>query len=269
MDRLDALRPLAHTGDDRCRPCTVVNVAIVAIAALLLGRRRRGAGLAVAAVGLLVVWLRGYVVPFTPRFAPALVAASPVPDEWFGHERAPAPGPTEGLGDDVDGEELLKRLVEAGVLTADGEAVDLAPDFAAAWEAEMERLAALSTEALADATFDVARAADASVVDGTRREWIVLGDGSGDVDAQTWLSRPVAVAETAAATTLAGWLSDPTIRRAAAGPLRVFLSECPDCGTALVESSTMACCGGTTTPREEPDDVLACPDCDARLHTFE
>ncbi|PSQ12345.1 hypothetical protein BRC93_02295 [Halobacteriales archaeon QS_5_70_15] len=53
---------------------------------------------------------------------------------------------------------------------------------------------------------------------------------------------------------------------AAAAALRTFLETCPDCGAALEETTTAAaCCGG---PKEEPADVLYCPDCDARLFTF-
>jgi len=139
MSVLGALRRPGRTGANRCWLCTVVNVLVVALLAAVLGRRRRGLGLGVAAVGALLVSLRGYVVPYIPAFAPKLVAASPLPDGVF-HTEPPTPGiertETEagdnGLGDpgDADGEQLLETLVEAGALTVDGDAIDLDPAFA-------------------------------------------------------------------------------------------------------------------------------------------
>jgi hypothetical protein len=269
---IDAVRRPEHTGDRRCWPCTVVNLVVVAVAAALLGRRRRAAGLLAAALGVGLIALRGYVVPYTPAFAPRLVAASPLPDEWFhGTDPEGARGATTGLGgdDSVDGDALLETLVAAGVLTMDGETVDLDPDFATAWDEAAGRLAGLDTERLADATFEVAHAAEASVYRDGDDEWVVLSDGSGSYEGKTWLSRPVAVAETAAVHALGDWLDDPTTRRAAAGPLRMFLDACPDCGTALREESAASCCGGYTNPTEQPPRVLACPSCDVRLYTFD
>lgn len=272
MTRFALLREPDHTGENRCWPCTVVNLILVAAGALVVGRRRRVLAVLVAALGTLLIWTRGYVVPYTPQFAPRLVAASPIPDEWFDHGNAP-PAPAQasssGIAGDVDGEALLETLRANGVLVADGELVDLDPSFRDAWETEMATLAGRSTDDLAEAVFDVAHAASVSVTEGSERQWIRLGDGSGNVMTETWLSRPVAVAETAAVRALAEWLDDPATRRAAAGPLRMFLTDCPDCGEPLVESTTMNCCGGTTPDRSEPADVLACPACDARVHTFE
>ena len=280
MSSLEALRRPDHTGDRRCWPCTVVNVAIVVVVAAVLGRRRRALGLAVAALGAALVYLRGYVVPYTPTVAPNLVAASPLPDAWFhtettppGIEREEGEAGDEGLGgaEAVDGEQVLETLLAGGALTVDGDAVDLDPDFAEAWHEEMHLLADLDTEALADATFDVAHASEMSVFDGDGdpHEWVVLSDGRESFEGRTWLSRPVAIAETAAVRALEAYLDDEGTRRAAAGPLRMFLTECPDCGADLREKSAASCCGGYTGPTDEPATVLACLDCNLRLYTFE
>lgn len=280
MSSLDAFRRPEHTGDRRCWPCTVVNVAIIVVVAAMVGRRRRALGVALAALGAGLVYLRGYAVPYTPTFAPKLVAASPLPDAWF-HTEAPTPGlereggesGDEGLGgtEDLDGEQLLETLLAGGALTVDGEAVDLEPAFAETWHEEMAALADLDTEALADETFEVAHAREVSVYDGDGdpHEWVVLSDGSGSFQGRTWLSRPVAIAETAAVRALEDSLDDAGTRRAAAGPLRMFLQECPDCGTGLREESAASCCGGYTGPKTEPATVLACPECNLRLYTFD
>lgn len=328
---VELLRRPEHTGERRCWPCTVANAVIVAVLAVAVARRRRLAALPVLLVGAALIHLRGYVVPGTPRFAPRLVAALPLPYDPFDHE-VPGRGPPnraldepnadestngaeegatgsasdprdlgdrglgdrgpgdhergrggepegaplstsepDGLGDAVepDGEAVLSALVEAGVVGVDGEQV--APDsaFRRDWEAEMADLAALDTAALAEAVHEVAHAAESEVVRDRGGEWIVLGDGSGGFAGNAWLSRPVAVAEAGAVGALSGWGLDRSTRLAAAGALRTFLEACPDCGATLEETTTAACCGGHTNPREEPADVLFCPACDVRLFTFD
>lgn len=286
-----------HTGERRCWPCTVANAVLVLGAALAVARRRRLAALPVLLVGTALVYLRGYVLPGTPWFAPRLVAPLPLPYDPFDHDvpgREPpgeaiaepgtgtepgedgrtgegTPSPVsepDALGDAAEpgGEEVLSALVESGVVVVDRERVAPDPGFREEWEAETADLAELDTEALADAVHEVARADEADAVSGERGEWVVLGDGSVGIAGRTWLSRPIAVAEAGAVRALEDRGLDRPTRLAAAGALRTFLETCPDCGAALEETTTAAaCCGG---PKEEPADVLYCPDCDARLFTF-
>lgn len=301
MSSLDAVRRPEHTGDLRCWPCTVVNLLVVAALALVLGRRRKGLGLAVAALGVTLVYLRGYVVPYTPTFAPKLVAASPLPDEWFHEGSETVTPPVDALaeatadagdgaddtqaldpdadrdaetglaGEEPDGEELLATLVEVGAVTLDGEDVRLDAEFETAWYDEMAALADLDTEALTDEVLSVAHAKDGFVFDGEMddHEWVVLTDGSGNFQGRTWLSRPVAIAEAAAVRALEAYMEDPATQRAAAGPLRMFLQTCPDCETTLQEESAASCCGGYNGEAAVPPTVLACPDCRQRLYTFD
>ncbi len=49
----------------------------------------------------------------------------------------------------------------------------------------------------------------------------------------------------------------------------MFLDSCPVCGSELVESSSVSCCGGHLGPRQDPDETLVCPTCEQRLYTFE
>lgn len=74
------LRRPEYTGENRCLPCTVLNVALGVIAAAVVNRRdRRGAAVTlIAAIG--VIYLRGYLVPGTPtltqRYLPDEVLAA-------------------------------------------------------------------------------------------------------------------------------------------------------------------------------------------------
>jgi hypothetical protein len=314
---IDRLRRSEHTGERRCWPCTVVNAVLLTIAVVALRRRSRALAIPAALLGAGAIWLRGYLVPGTPRWAPELVAALPVPYDPFDHgdgyapdpsasgvasgsapaaatatagdgvatvetesgeteptgvagdgDDRPAPDAPDSLSAEPDPEALLDRLAAAGVLATDGEDLVLDAGFEADWHDRMAELAALDTEALSRVTFEAAHAADHEVYEDDHGEWIILDDGRGGVKGRTWLPRPVAIAEAAAVETLEGRVEDRDTRLAAAGPLRMFLETCPDCGDDLGFTTSQECCGGGTDPRSEPDDVLACPSCRVRLYTF-
>jgi hypothetical protein len=77
---LERLRQPEHTGENRCLPCTLANVAVAVVVSVLVGRRRRALGLAVLALSLAAISLRGYLVPGTPaltaRYLPESVRRS-------------------------------------------------------------------------------------------------------------------------------------------------------------------------------------------------
>lgn len=271
------------TGENRCWPCTVLNALLVAACCLALGRRRRGLAVLAAAVGAAAIYARGYVVPYTPRFAPRLAAALGVQS---GHR-----GPPEGVkgnegsllaatgrdGEEEAGEELFGTLLGAGVLDTDGGAVVLSRAVEERWEREMATLRELDDGSLAAAALDASAATDAwSATDGPwgpmgpdERRYVVLSVGADSAVGETWLSRPVAIAETAAVRALDGAVGDAGTRRAAASAMRVFLETCPDCTTPLRETTTAACCGGSMGSSTRPHEVLACPECDVSLHQFD
>ncbi|UPW00348.1 hypothetical protein M0R88_17790 [Halorussus gelatinilyticus] len=326
MDSLyDRLRDPSHTGDRRCWPCTAVNAALLVAAAAVVARRRsRALAALLGAVGAAAIALRGYLVPYTPRFAPKLVSSlpgdlfdhgDPAPDrasrtlgasdasdapdaadtsdapddpDAGGESEAPdeskpsesAPDASGSLGDETDadaGEAVLSALLERGVVVTDDESVALDEAFREAWRAEMETLRARDDDGLAAALREVGP--EGAVVDvvesgnwtGDDDRWFVVSDGSGDPAAESWLTWPVAVAETAAVRALAAETDLDASRRAqAAGPLRTLLRACPVCDGPVEETTEVDCCGGPGgTQPDAPDDVLACANCDARLYTFE
>ncbi|ELZ27434.1 hypothetical protein C475_05930 [Halosimplex carlsbadense 2-9-1] len=105
------LRRPEYTGENRCLPCTVLNVGIASVGATLLGAWFVAAGYSTAAVGvstgvlavsLAAIWLRGYLVPGTPaltkRYLPASVLAA------FGKTPEASPeGIAAGVGDGAGG----------------------------------------------------------------------------------------------------------------------------------------------------------------------
>lgn len=265
-----AIRRPEYTGENRCLACTLVNVVLLGAACLLVGLVHPAAALVAAAVGGALVWYRGYLVPYTPRFAPRLVAWLPVVEFGPRHGHASLdPGVRSGTGrSEEDATLVLEALVEAGVIQADGDGLVLADDFRERWNEEVDQLAALEPDGLARAALDASTVAESSeAVEGSDESFVVLSDGAGNV---SWLPRPVAVAETAAARALAHADVPPERRDLAAHATCAFIERCPVCDGEVVEASADSCCGGTVpSPTVEPPRVLACTACDVSFFTLE
>ena len=118
--QIDQFRNPEYTGENRCVPCTITNVALAAGVALALATLSVPLGAAAFVVALVVVALRGYLVPGTPAFARRYFP------EWL----LAVVDKTDPPASSVD---AAGTLVEAGVLI-DGDAdIELSPTFAEAW----------------------------------------------------------------------------------------------------------------------------------------
>lgn len=292
-DSLAGLRRDEYTGANRCWPCTVLNTALLAAATAVLGWATTPFAGAVAAVaGLAAIWLRGYLVPYTPRITGRLLPL--LPGDRFGHAAPPsAPTATDGAGreqsapeatpavssdgvsagrtDAASGTDVVEALLAADVLAVDGEALALDPGFRDAWRATIADSSEADPDAFADAlTAAIPWVADAGVVTDGGRQWIRLTDADDRLVAETWLSPPAAAADLTAVRTLADRTDLPPDRRTlAAPPLRQFLERCPRCDAELDVSSPRACCGSPRYVAEGVEAVLACPDCDELVTVFE
>lgn len=256
----------APFGGNRCVPCLLVNGALLLGASALVATASPVAGVAVAVLGAVVIARNGYLVPYTPRFAPRLVGV--LPWDPFHTDR---PADAAGYRDPEDGERLLAALSRAGVLEADGERVSLDEGFESEWTERMRSLRTRPTERVADrlgAVVPGATDADVSTVNGNA--YVVLSDGSDAVDGESWLSPPVAIAETAANELLRD-ASLGSVRPAdAAQLLPMFLETCPACGSEVDEAPAGGCCGPPETgPDGRPLTALVCETCSVQLYTYE
>lgn len=219
MGAVESLKQPEYTGENRCTPCTVVNVGIAAVAAIVataFGRPFIGTAILVAALG--AIYFRGYLVPGTPeltkRYLPAsvlrLFGKEPVSDRTFGSIDA-------GAGTET-------QLVAAGALT-DAETPELTDSFAAAWASSLDD----QREGIDEGelrtllgTDDVSKHADTgAVVDGTQ--------------SVRWISSAAMAADVAAGRVLAervdGWAAiEPSDRVELLRALRLFVRNCPACG---------------------------------------
>ncbi|MFC5277491.1 hypothetical protein ACFPM1_01725 [Halorubrum rubrum] len=252
-----------YTGENRCLPCTAVNVAVALAAGAVVGTGvTPAAGAAVVVVSFVAIWLRGYLVPGTPeltkRYLPKRVLA------LFG--KAPTSTAEPSTTDAIDPESYL---LSAGVLveTEDGTDLRYAPWFASAWRTRLED---------ARETDDVAAVTRLAAVYGPDEDLVVEERGNAvfaAVDGERvghWVSRAAFRADVAADHVLrdaeGDWieLSQPA-RSTVLGALRLFVEECPTCGgdVAMGEEVVASCC---TTH----DVVVArCGGCDARLLEIE
>jgi hypothetical protein len=245
------LRRPEYTGENRCLPCTAVNLVLAGLATAGIATVSAPAalGFGVLAVGCIAV--RGYLLPGTPtltsRYLPARVL------EWFGKHEPVNPN---GEAFDVTG-----FLAAAGVLETDEPDLALSAAFEAAlgdavFELEDDRAVRLATGRLLDVAPD-----RLSFVEGD--PWTVNVDESA---VGRWESRAAFATDLAAARLLADrapdWpaLTDSQRGRALAA-VRACLDFCPVCtgDVELGAERVSTCC-------QEYDVVVAdCQDCGARL----
>jgi hypothetical protein len=258
---IESVRRPEYTGENRCVPCTVTNVAIALVASAVLGLLWPPAGLALLAASLASIYLRGYLVPGTPeltkRYLPDRVLRLFDKDP---RERLPADG------DDVEAAELdAEAVLRAAGAIVDDDARDdvvLTPEFERAWFGRMDALDHTRTDAdeLAD-LLDVD--ADRLVLDRRGDAVVAYLD---DRWIGQWESRAAFVADLAGARELEArypaWSDLPLSHRSEVlGGLRLCLDRCPVCGGDVVvhQDVVESCCRSV--------DVVAatCESCDARL----
>lgn len=262
---LGRVRRESYTGSNRCWPCTVLNAGLVVVVTSTVGILLSPlvGGLTFLA-GVATVWLRGYLVPYTPWLTSRVfgsLAGTPVT-----HKTASDTAETVAAAgtDTADESGVAGTLLTAGVLVADGEELSLAPAFRDAWRAAIEANRPSDLDTLAGEMQDaIPWVADASVVTDDGRNWIRLTDEGDNVKNETWMAPPAAVADLTAVRTLDARteLTDDQ-RTLAAPPLRQFLERCPTCEDWLEVRSPRACCGSPRYVAEGIEDVLSCPTCD-------
>ncbi|SFR60845.1 hypothetical protein [Halogeometricum limi] len=270
MSLLETIRRPDYTGSQRCWPCTAVNAALLVLLAGVLLLFSPFLAVVTLVGGATLVYLRGYVVPGTPDFAPELVSRLGLAFlfEHTGTDTEDARRSDElgDAGDDdaPDGEAVLYALFEAGVLEDDETgALFLADSFWSAWADEMATLRAADDETVAEATADVA---PFDAEGGTGYGGITVDGGTHSI----WLSRAHAVSDAAAMRTMDAFDVPESMRAPATEPLRMFLETCPLCGGDTEETTVSGCCGGTASIYDSPtDEVLACADCGEILYVYE
>jgi hypothetical protein len=261
---VEEFRRPEYTGENRCVPCTVANVAIAVVVSTAVGVVAAPLGLLLFAVSLAAIYLRGYLVPGTPeltkRYFPDWLLAKFDKDPRM--DRPASERDAEPEPDALDAERVLRN---AGAIVVDDRRDDvvLDPAFERSWFERMDRLD--------DTRTDVDELAELLEIDDPDRlglEW--HGDAVvaylDDRWIGQWESRAAFVADLAGARELDarydGWSAMSLAHRSEVlGGLRLCLDRCPACGGAVTihQDVVESCC--------RSKDVVAatCERCDARL----
>ena len=261
----ETVRQPEYTGENRCLPCTAVNVLIAGIVSAVIGLASIPLMIGSFLAFLGVIYLRGYLVPGTPeltkRYLPERVL------RLFGKSTMDDSS-AEAIGSEgqVDVEAVL---ADAGVVIdcPDDDDLCLEPGFHDAWIDRIDRTRQETAVDDVTAVFDVPAADTVLTIENHNGAFVVESEG---LPIGQWESRAAFIADVAAGYELqqqyAEWNSLGNAERTRVlASLRVFLERCPICdgtldlGTETVES----CCSSHDVV------ALACADCDARLFEFD
>jgi len=260
---LGRLRQPEYTGDNRCYPCTIVNISLAGVLAAVLGALG-SLVLALAAFGALLalIYLRGYLVPGTPavtkRYLPPWVLESFGKQVATGGALADDGGPV-----DIDVEAVLIR---AGLLVECEDGEDLCPEpaFETAWIDQMETLADDEPRQLEVASGLLERTPDGlGLAERGHGETVHL---VADEELARWPSRSALLADLAATVELADRLENwqrysPQQRAALVAALRLFVETCPNCsGPVVAEEDVRESCCST-----HEYVVVSCGDCETEV----
>ncbi len=274
---LDRLRQPEYTGDNRCVPCTAVNLAIAVVLTAGVAVLSPIAAPIVLGLSLAAIYFRGYLVPGTPtltkRYAPDWLLArfDKVPehggpaletDPEAGVENDAATAEPEPV-EPVDPEAyFLDHELVTPCLTDDGEE-DLCLDDAldSAWRQEMDALRTGDRDEQIAAFLDTEP--DAVTVTQSTDRAVARVDGR--VAAQ-WESDAALIADLAGSRVLSQhlpeWDERPIEQRSQlASGLRAFVESCPSCsGPISIDMETVeSCC------RSHEVYAITCEECAARV----
>ncbi|MGQ3330944.1 hypothetical protein [Halorubrum sp. FL23] len=268
---VEELRQPEYTGENRCEACTAANVTIAGVLGVILSRRSKFAGVMVVGISLSLIYVRGYLIPGTPkltkRYMPApilrLFGKDPEADvrsglspnggsELTDSSGGVAESPTEGSdteGEDLDTLSPEEYFLSVGVIEeCDGEDdLCIEETFESEWTEEMTMLN--------NGPFSAEDAAIAMGLDGENREFTIREDNQAHQlkrDQQVigqWPSRAALIADVGASRVLESWDThwteyEPTEKGELLNALRLFLDACPTTEGEIVfkEETVESCC---------------------------
>jgi hypothetical protein len=258
---LSSLRQSKYTGENRCLPCTIVNIALAALASALFTVASTVLGAGTFVVSLLIIYLRGYLVPGTPtltkRYLPDRVL------RWF--EKEPAPEPTSEVTT-IDPERVLLDA-QAVSLCENGTDLCLTDDFHANWREKVHTVREQGNPTEEDLRDVLGAYSDQISFEAYGEAILARADDEG---VGQWPSSAALITDVAAADMFKEWAPDwstmpPAGRARVLASLRIFVETCQKCDEPIRvgQESVESCCRSY--------DVLlsACKECDAALFEME
>lgn len=263
---LGRFRRPEYTGENRCVPCTILNVVIALAASVLLSVVWLPVGVAAFAASLAVIYLRGYLVPGTPALTKRYLPAS-VLEAFHGRTVADEVEADDGW----DAVEKRRRtvenavdpeafLLEADAVADDGDDLVLTPAFR---DEIRDCVASFHETGVDGETIADLFRADPAAIEPLDRDHPAV---EFDARIRQWPSEAAYFADLGTHQALAArtdrWASIPLEQRLdILRALRSFLDACPHCDGPITydERVVESCCS--------TGEVLTftCEDCEARL----
>ncbi|MFB6102281.1 MAG: hypothetical protein ABEJ73_06905 [Haloplanus sp.] len=256
---VSSLRQPEYTGENRCIPCTIVNLVIAVVVSGLVAVVSPPVAAILFAASVAAIYLRGYLVPGTPTLTKRYLPESVL--KLFDKHETPDP---PSIGDDADIESFLLE-VDAVEECREGTDLCLTDGFREAWYDRIEHLRDRD-----DIDEGVAALFEGLDIDPDRVRVESYGDAYEAYIDETrvgqWESRAAYLDDLAAEAELRerhpGWHRlGFDARTEVLGSLRLWLERCPSCGgpVTLGEETVESCCRSI--------DVIAatCESCGARV----
>ncbi|NGM69759.1 hypothetical protein G6M89_12190 [Natronolimnobius sp. AArcel1] len=265
---LERVKQPEYTGDNRCLPCTVGNLAFAVILGVAIWPFAPLLAPVVVVASVLLIYLRGYLVPGTPELTKQYLPESVA--KRFDHQLEPTTD-TEGDAqwDTIEKLEYERRnAVDPEEFLLDAGVIELTPDetnvqFSEAFETAVvdavsqDRSTDVDSSRLAD-LFDV----EPAVIEVKDRSYPTI---SIDGRIRKWPTDAALAVELAAHAALHDrtdeWMDVPLEQRLSIlESLRTFVSQCPFCSAAIVlnTDTVESCC------RAYDVATLECDGCDRR-----
>lgn len=271
---IEHIRQPEYIGDNRCEPCTILNLVLTAIFGTVIARRSRIGGYVTLVLGVGLVYLRGYIVPGTPvltqRYFPdsilRMFGKSPeikIQSGLHSGEASQESNQSTEPNEETEVNEMSNSRIQedsatidpgtflrsAGIIEPCQEADDLCLNqrFEREWTRNMSDV----TDSDVDGD-DIAGALKIDVT-GSKYE-IEKYDDARVLVAENgtlgqWPSHDALIADVAAARILDDWVEEwnefsPGIKGEILNSLRLFLEECPTTGGKIVteHETVKSCC---------------------------
>lgn len=250
-----------HTGENRCKPCTILNIVLAGLFSFVAARKSRIGGYVMLVVSLELIYLRGYLVPGTPTLTKRYLSAEVL--RWFGKD--PELETQSGLGSTDNsiptattsdsqktGEEIDPHnyLIGEGILEPCENQQDLClvDSFKQIWSSEIDDMANTDIE------LDANEAASELGVKADAEEFVIEQYGEARtlvVNSQTvgqWPSQSALLADISAAHVLSKWSNHWDVltteqKGQILNGLRLFLEDCPGkTGSVSMNQETVESC---------------------------
>jgi hypothetical protein len=250
---LTQLRQPEYTGENRCLPCTIANVAIATLFGFALAILSIPIGLLVFVCALAAIYVRGYLIPGTPELTTQYLPPSVL--RLFGKEPV-----TERAIYTVENPEDLdvgRVLSESGALADEADKPTLTPAFRERLYKRIEEVRERGTD-----PEDVAELFDVEEVKPQSETSFGLSNGLVRWDSTAALIADIAAGEELR-TRLDGWEDlERSARRDLFTGVRLALDSCPTCDSTLSmeEHQLDPCCQKSHTVVQS-----ICAECDVAI----